>query len=150
MADSLAPLTPGDVTDIKTFARYCQQTMGTPLPRLKDYPVLAKQVKLVFSQHPTADWQTMCKLVAWAMNRKKRFAYPQTLVSQYRLAWADGYLPELDPTSADPETDDGIAEALSVEKDAEWRRRLIRAHGAGRKKVLQAWRAEQSSFLSLA
>lgn len=149
MADSLAFLTPNDVKDVKTFARYCQQTMGIPLPRLKDYPILAKQVKLIFDQHPTADWQTICKLVDWARNRKKRYAFPQMLVSSYRLAWADGYLPELDPSHADPETEEGIAQALLTEKDPEWRRRLIRAHGVvGRKKVYDAWKAEQSSFLS--
>lgn len=145
MKDSLAVLTPKDVTDVKSFARFCQQTMGMPLPRLKDYPILAKQVKMVFDQHPNADWQTICKLTEWARNRKKRFAYPQQLVSQYRLAWADGYLPELDPTHADPETEAGIAQALETEKDPEWRRRMIRAQGVnGRRKVYEAWRAEQS------
>jgi hypothetical protein len=147
--DSLAPLSAKDVKDVKTFARFCQQTMGMPLPRLKDYPILAKQVKLIFAQHPNADWQTMCRLTEWARNRKKRFAYPQQLVSQYRLAWADGYLPELDPSHADPETEAGITRALATEKDPEWRRRMIRAQGVnGRKKVYEAWKAEQSSSLS--
>lgn len=144
--DFLAPMNPQDVTDEKTLAAFAQQRMGVPLPRLKDYPAVRKQIKAIFDQNPKADWQTMVKVVMWGASKRRRYAHLRQLVANYRQAWADGCLPELEPSYIDPSLSDEIDKALAVEKDSEWRTKLIRAKGHSNKEaVLRAWKATQSS-----
>ena len=137
---------PEDVVDAQSFAAYAQQKLGVPYPTGKDIAILRRQVKQLFEQQPTATWMTLVRTVQWAVEKKKRYARVYTLVGAFRYAYADGYLPELDPKEAvDEDVERGIAEALQIERDATWRRRLIGAQGEMRATVLNAWRESSPS-----
>lgn len=138
--------TPADVHDPKTFAEYAQQKLGIPYPTGKSIAVLRKSLREFFEHYPQADYNTMCRVVEWAGSKKKRYAHTYQLVYAFRYAYQDGYLPELEPSRemTDEDLETAIEEALKVEKDIEWRRRLIVAHGLeARKHVYEEWRKER-------
>lgn len=148
MVDLLRTWTPDAVQNAddqaKAFAEYAQQTLGVPWPTLKDLVMLRKKAKDFFVHYPDADWRTLCRVVVWAANRKKRYARVWMLVDDFRKAWATGALPELDPhTRTDVDVEAEIHAALAKEQDQTWRRRLGLAQGSERQKeVLAAWRRE--------
>lgn len=134
---------PHEVVDAKSFASYAQQRLGIPYPTRKSIAVLNKALKEFFAQYPQADYGTMCRLVEWAIAKRKRFAHTYSLVYAFRYAYKDGYLPELDPNRerTNDDLEALIEAALVVEKDPEWRRRLMVAHGVkARSEVYEAWR----------
>ena len=136
-------LTPDDVHDAKTFATYCQQTLGIPYPRQQDIRYLHKSLREFFEHYPQADYYTLCRIVEWAKAKKKRYAHVNKLVYAFRYAYADGFLPELDPNSepVDEQLEELIEAALKEETDDEWRRRLMIARGVtARTEVYQAWK----------
>lgn len=139
----LGMMSPQDVVDAKSFANFAQQKLGIPYPTQKSIAVLNKALKEFFAQYPQADYSTMCRLVEWAISKKKRFAHTYSLVYAFRYAYKDGYLPELDPNRerTNDDLEALIEEALVVEKDPEWRRRFMVAHGVkARGEVYEAWR----------
>lgn len=133
---------PEDVNDAKSFAAYAQQKLGTPYPTGKSISILKKSINEFFEHHPQADYFTLCRVVEWAKAKKKRYPYANQLVYAFRYAYADGYLPELDPNAeiVDEDLEEQIEAALRDETNDEWRRRLITASGiTARREVFEAW-----------
>lgn len=127
---------------VRAFARYCQQVVGTPMPTSTQWPALSKRCKAFFIEYPQADWFTLCRVAQWCRNRKLRVRTTVGLISCFRSAWGDGALPELDPQNVDLELEREIERALATETDEEWRRRLILARGPGaRREALAEWNA---------
>ena len=137
-------IAPSDVHDALSFAAFAQQRLGTPYPTGKAIATLNKSLNEFFEHYPTADFYTMCRVVEWAKQKKKRYPQVYQLVYAFRYAYADGYLPELDPNVEQPDEslEAKIEAALKVEKDDEWRRRLMIARGVkARTEVFEAWRS---------
>lgn len=141
-------LTPKDVVDEITFAQYCQQVLGTPLPKAKDIPALMKAFKEFQADYPKVDWPMLIKLVHWCRNRKRRPVSAMAVLLQLKYAWSQGHFPELDPSRQNPvdeNVEQSIARILDQEADPEWRRLLLGAQGMkAREEVLHAWRSSHS------
>jgi hypothetical protein len=137
-------LKPEDVVDADTFSNYVRQVFGTP-GNITDLVVLRKKLKEYQNTWPNADWNALLRTVDWAKARRKRPAHCYYIVDWVRYAWADGYLPELDAKPVDEALEDAIREALQVETDPEWRRRLAGSEGRARKEVYLAWKSQLSS-----
>lgn len=131
----------------RAFAEYAQQTLGVPWPTAKDLVILRKKAKDFFEHYPDADWRTLCRVVSWAANRKRRYSRVWMLVEDFRKAWASGALPELDPNTRRSGTvEEEIFKALETETDETWRRRLLLAQGAmQQEEVLAAWRSRDQA-----
>jgi Holliday junction resolvase RusA-like endonuclease len=125
---------------LRLFARYCQQTVGTPVPQGNQYPALARKVKAFFIEYPAADWYTLCRIAHWCTSHKVRPRTTVGLVSCFRSAWADGALSELDPQSIDLEVERRIEQALDTELDEVWRDKLLLSRGVEtRRKLIEQW-----------
>lgn len=128
------------------FASYAQQELGVAYPTVKDMAILRKKIKEFFALYDTADYHTLCRIVFWAKNRKrkKRFNKTWALVEAWRDALAQGALPELERGAVDPGLEAEIQRALEVEQRPEWRRRLLGAAGAeARQKAILDWEASR-------
>lgn len=143
-------ISPSDVKDDITFAAYAQQTCGIPMPTGKGWVLLRTKVKEFFNQHPDADYMTLVRLTDWCRTRKRRLAHTHSILAMVRYAWRDGVLPEFDPRDrADAAVEQGIAAALDIEDDPEWRRVLIGSRGlVARRGVLEQWRRKRQSLSS--
>lgn len=129
-----------DVCDADTLTRYVCQTVGSPYA-FKDTIVMKKKLNEFFAAYPKTSYDTMIKVAHWARAKKKRPAHAFYIVDMARYAWADGALPELDPSNVDSDLETNIRRALEEETNPEWRRRLIGSEGAGRRVVFDAWRS---------
>lgn len=125
------------------FASFCQQETGIPYPTVKQMIDMKKQINDFFAMYPQANYGSLCGMVRWAKERRKRYATPGNLIrGGFRYAWRDGYLPELDPNydDVDENLEEKIEAALNRERDAEWRRRLIVAQtNDARREVYGEW-----------
>jgi hypothetical protein len=124
----------------RAFALYTQQVLGVPFATTKDIVLLRQRVNDVFNRCPQATYYTLCRVVAWA--RRKRIRKPRVymVIDLVPEAWADRALPELDEPVRDQQIERRIADALQVENDPSWRRRLIGAMGTtSRNRVLNDW-----------
>jgi hypothetical protein len=124
----------------RAFAFYAQQILGVPFATTKDIVLLRQRVNDVFNRCPQATYYTLCRVVLWA--RRKRIRKPRVymIVDLVPEAWADRALPELDEPVRDQQVERRIANALEVETDPSWRRRLIGAMGTtSRNRVLNDW-----------
>ncbi len=126
------------------FCEYTKQVLGVPHPTNADKVILRRKCKAFFKEYPHTDWFTMCRIVNWMVRNKRRVPKMYMVVDHYRYAWAKGALPELDPRYAeDAEADAMIAQALAVESDERWRRRLLLAQDPIQKReVYASWREE--------
>lgn len=128
---------------VLAWAEYVQQTLGVPWPTVRDQAILRNRVQDFFDRYPRADWYTLCRLVQWCKNRKKRDARVWMVLDRFRAAWVAGALPELDPSTVDDNVEARIAAALERESNPTWRRRLLGAVGAQARRVaIDAWEAE--------
>lgn len=125
----------------RAFADYCQQTIGTPWPTLKDMTILRKKIKEFFAHYPQCDYRSLCRVAQWARSHKKRPTRAWLVLEMFRDAWRDGYLPELDPAERRDENIEGnISTALDEETRPEWRSRLLGARGVeGRREAYEEW-----------
>jgi hypothetical protein len=122
------------------FVGYVQQTTGTPAATAKDLAIVRKKAKAIFDQCPRADWYTLCRVVTWARGRRRRHAQVHYYVDDFRQAWAEGALPELDNQRREDTTEARIARALTTETDTLWRRRLIASSGMqARRDAIDEW-----------
>lgn len=122
------------------FALYAQQVLGVPFSTVKDLVALRARVQDVFNRCPQATYYTLCRVVVWARQKKIRKPRVYMIVDLVPEAWAARALPELDEPVQDRRVEQGIADALSVENDPSWRRRLIGAMGTtSRSRVLNDW-----------
>lgn len=137
-----------DADPVAAFAEFAQQKLGTPRPTLQQMIVLRKRAKEFFVEYPHLDVRTFCRVVDWCKAKKRRPAHAVTIIKWVRYAWADGYLPELDPENQpDEDTDRGIKRALELEDDERWRRRLMLVQGRGdRAEALADWRKQRSQI----
>lgn len=125
----------------RAFAEYIQQTLGVPWPTVRDMAILRKKCNDFFDHYPNLDYRTLCRVVIYCRNRKRRPARMWMVVEEFRKAWSSGALPELEPST---QQDDGLEEkiiaAIQTEQDPVWRRRLMLAQGvAARQEVYQSW-----------
>lgn len=138
-----------EVDDWKSYASYVQQQTGIPYPTSKEIPTLRKTLREFFDDQPNANYFTLCRIVDWAKARKRRYASVYGLVCNgWKYAWADGYLPELDPDyqQKDEDLEALITAAIEREDNPEWVRRLIVAQGnESRRRVYEAWLEERGS-----
>lgn len=134
------------MVNAKTFAAYCQQRMGIPIPSGKNCAVLNKHAKALFDQYPNASWQTLVRTLDWCIGHNRRYAEAYGIVTAVRYAWRDGYLPELDPQKpVDEKLEHQIESALKVEDNEDWRYRLLTSSGIdARRRVFEAWRTERT------
>lgn len=125
----------------KAYAEYCQQTIGTPWPTIKDMAVLRRKIKEFFGHYPQCDYASLCRIAQWSRAHKRRPTRVWLVVENFREAWRDGYLPELDPAERQEiNVEVGIAEALDIDERPEWRRRLIGARGVeARREAYTEW-----------
>lgn len=143
----LGYMSPAEVTNNRNFASYCQQELGIPYPSVPNLAKLGKNIKQIFAAYPDANFFTLCRIVDWAKARNKRYAHPHILVMQLRYAWADGYLPELNPKkqTVDVSLEERITAALANETHPFWRERLMGAEGVkARSKIFQAWQEQHA------
>lgn len=139
-------LRPEDVVDAETCAEYVRQTCGTLFCSGVDMAIFKRQLKAFFKEQPNASWYTLCRTAQWARSKKKRLVKVYTIIPMVSWAWAAGALPELDGTRRDEEVEARISEALAVERDPEWRYRLIGAEGVNaRREVLIQWARSSAS-----
>lgn len=125
---------------LRLYARYCQQLVGTPMPEYTKWPILARRIKAFWIEYPQADWYTLCRIAQWCSTHKVRPRTTVGLVGCFRSAWADGALSELDPQSIDMEVERKIERALETEEDDDWRTRLLLARGIeARRKLIEEW-----------
>ena len=132
-----------DVKDAKTFATFATQTTGMPYPSHQMLGKTNKLAKEIFEAYPCVTWETLCKVVLWSKDKKRRFASVYNCLNSYRYAYADGWLPEMDIDVATKIMDERIAGALRVEKDPEWLRRLVEARGPYREKIYKSWESHR-------
>lgn len=124
----------------RAFALYAQQVLGVPFATAKDLVVLRQRVNDVFARLPQANYFTLCRVVGWALRKRVRRARVYQVIDLVPEAWADRALPELDEPVRDERVEQRIADALHVENDPSWRRRLIGAMGStSRNRVLNDW-----------
>jgi hypothetical protein len=125
----------------RAFAEFCQQTIGTPWPTIKDMTILRRKIKEFFARYPQCDYHSLCRVAQWTRSRKRRPTRTWMVVEFFREAWRDGYLPELDPAEqTEASVEEGIAFALDEERRPEWRRRLLGARGVeARREAYQEW-----------
>jgi hypothetical protein len=122
------------------FALYAQQVLGVPFATVKDLVALRTRVADVFNRCPQANYYTLCRVVRWATRKRIRRARVYQIIDLVPEAWADRALPELDEPVRDEGIEQRIADALNVENDPSWRRRLIGAMGTtSRSRVLNDW-----------
>lgn len=129
---------PENVTDAKSYMDYVCQTVGSPWC-VKDFVVMRKKIRWFFSEYPQCDWPTLVRIAQWARAKKKRPAHAFYVVDMARYAWADGAVPEMDPSNDDSDLESRISRALARETDASWRERLTMSEGEGRREVYQLW-----------
>jgi hypothetical protein len=107
--------------------------------------ILRKKCKEFFEHYPQADWRTLCKVVQWAKEHRKRFTRVWGVVGCFRNAWTAGCLPELDVPESDPHLEMEISRALEGEERDSWRRRLLGAQGyEARREALEEWKLQRS------
>lgn len=122
------------------YTRYAQQVLGIPYASTKDMVVLRQRVDDVFDRCPQATWYSLCRIVNWCKTKRIRKPRVYMLVDLVPEAWAARVLPELDEPVRDENIERRIADALVVETDPSWRRRLIGAMGnSSRNRVLNDW-----------
>jgi len=138
-----------DVRDAESLARYIQQTVGVPWPTLKDMTVLRRSVNEFFQHYPDLDYLTLCRVADWCRSKKRRFARVWQVVPQFRWAYADGALPEVDQVRhTDVDVEDAIREAVAVETDDVWLDRLVCSQGRSlRREVLERWNQQRRPVL---
>jgi hypothetical protein len=138
---------PDEVVDAASFTAFCQQQIGTPPARGNEFKRLLGQLKTFWADNPQADWQTLVRTVVWAKAKRKRLMTCCTILKLVRAAYADGFLPELDPRQQeDEDLEKRISAALAFETDPYWRRRLNLAVGVeARRYVYQVWRQHNRS-----
>ncbi len=139
--DTYTPETVASADDpVMAFAEYAQQTIGVPWPTVQDRKILRKKINEFFEHYPQADFYTLCRIVGYCKQRRKRFGRVWAVVEQFRDAYEDGFLPELDPSSDDPDLELKIEQVLEAETDPDWRRRLLGATGqAARREAYNEW-----------
>lgn len=137
----IEPIKRTEVVDEASFARYVCQTLGTPYSTKGDFMMMKKKLKQLREEMPQVTWSTLVGTVDWARAKRKHPPFAANVIDMVRYAFADGYLPELDPNNQerDERLESGIHEALQVETDEEWRRRLSGSFGKGRKEVYAQW-----------
>lgn len=134
-----------DVTDVHSFAEYCEQRLGCPWPTYKDKILLQKKCNDLFKRYPDrVTWQTMVRVANWMRSRKWRPARVWMVAEAFREAWSAGALPELDPRHDTDETlERQIQEALKEETRMDWRRMLLGSSGLhARREVYECWKAD--------
>lgn len=125
---------------VMAFSEYAQQVMGVPFATVKDIVLLRQRVRDVFDRCPQANYYTLCRVVNWAKTKRVRKPRVYMIIDLVPEAWADKALPELDAPVRDEHVEQRMADALRVETDPAWRRRLIGAIGKNaRNRVLNDW-----------
>ena len=128
-----------DVTNANSFAKYCQQILGTPYA-VSDLPKVGRNFKLIKQQYPKFTWQDTVHIVEFAKAQKIRPYSAHWVLGLYRRAWSKGYLAVLDEPQTDETVEEGIRHALSIEPDEFWRDRLMLCVDPYRGEVLEEWR----------
>lgn len=140
----LTRLTPAMVAEAPdptaAFAQYCAEQIGFPFITVKDLMLLRRGVNTLFEECPQANYYTLCRIVAWAKSKHRRRPRVWQILDFFRYAWADGMLPELNEPVHDPALDAHINDAVRIEHDPVWRRRLRDTRGVGlRATAYAAW-----------
>jgi hypothetical protein len=130
----------------KAFAQYCQQTVGIAWPTVKDMTILRKRCADFLENVPGADWGTLCRVAQYCRARKRRVPRVYMVIDEFRHAWRDGYLPELDPSNRQDEAVEAeIIRILGFEKRDGWRRRLLGAQGLdARRLAVEEWHKDKA------
>lgn len=130
-----------DVVTAEKLAEYCQQQTGIPYPTKAAMGKFKKSCNEFFLQYPNTDYRTLCGVVDWAKNNRKRYSDVSRLIMYgMRFAFADGYLTELDPSNREDHIDNLIIEALQLETDPDWRENIMAARsGRARMDVYNQW-----------
>jgi hypothetical protein len=77
----------------RAFAEYCQQTIGTPWPTLKDMTILRKKIKEFFEHYPRCDYRSLCRVANWCRARKRRPTRAWLVIESFRDAWRTATCP---------------------------------------------------------
>lgn len=127
---------------------YVQQVLGVPFPTVKEMAGLRRMARVFFEQHPRADFFTLCRVVQWNRTRNRRYRSVLAVFESWKDAWVQKKLPELDPARVDDDVEERITEALKVETNESWRRRLLASKGRdARRQVLSEWMAMRVSHV---
>jgi hypothetical protein len=128
-----------EVVDHKTFCQYSSQVAGIPYPTNSHLNKAKTLLAELFEMYPALTWKGLCQLPLWAKHRKKRYAHCLQLINAYRFAYQDGWLPEIDVDAVDRQMEEKINQALEIETDPAWRRRLLSSRGTARREVYERW-----------
>lgn len=135
-----------DIDSPEKFARYLNRRTGTPFDA-KDFKSLGqfkRQLRIFFEQNPEMDYQALCRVVQWSLDRKRRFARIHSVLAVVEFAKEDGYLDNYKPE--DRFLAEELRGALEVEKDIDWRLRLSGAEGIeARREVYEEWTIQRAS-----
>jgi hypothetical protein len=126
---------------VMAFAEYATQIAGAPWATVRDLTVLRQRIGDIFDRYPQATYYTLCRVVQYCLRKGLRFSRIYFYIDEpFRKAWAERALPELDEPVRDEGIEQRIADALQVETDPAWRRRLICCMGtSARSRTLADW-----------
>lgn len=126
---------------VMAFAEYANQICGAPWATIKDLAVLRQRITDIFDHYPQATYYTLCRVVQYCLRNGIRQSRIYLYIDEpFRKAWAARALPELDEPVRDEGVEQRIVDALDVETDPSWRRRLICCMGtSSRSRVLADW-----------
>lgn len=138
-----------DVHNSETLATYIEQQTGTPWATNQDRLILKKKCNEFFQRYPYLDYEALCHLTDWCHRRRRRFSNVWKVLDQFRYAYEDGALPEVNTRRrVDPQLEQDIEEALSLETDSEWRAMISGTPNLKvRKEVLENWRIKRRPLL---
>jgi hypothetical protein len=111
-------LSPEEVNDPDTLARFCQEQTGIPYPTGKQMAFLKTSIRKFFEAYPEATYVSLTNLVQWSKVKNRRYAHIANLINGgLRYAYIDGYVPEIDPRTKRGNIDALIDDALRIEQN---------------------------------
>lgn len=123
----------------KQFCDQCQYNFGTKASP----PTVAaanRRGKKVLADYPRLDWSAFEGLIRWAKDRRITVPSAAWLIGQFEECAAAGYLPEFSAYKEDLNLEAQIRDALEIEEDKFWYRRLMWTEGAEeRQKMFGEW-----------
>lgn len=128
-----------EVTDAGSFASFAKQETGVTFHYQSSFARIGKAYKEFREEFPHAGWPEFAKVVLWA---KERRGYRPLNVGQLAMAWPyardDDVFDSQDLHGFD--LDGMVAEALHIEDDPEWRRRLLISEGKFLAQAYEEWK----------
>lgn len=137
------PITVDDVETADDLIEFIRSRFGVVVT-WKEKAKFKNMLKQFKSDNPHVDIGVLAKAADWAKKGHKKATSLCAVFYYVDFARKAGALPELDPKHVENvELEDRITEALEVEKDEGWRRRLIASSGSARILAITEWQEQR-------